>query len=76
LLGPDGVLIGVLARAARRCLMGSPGGSRKDLGDMLAFAAEHGICPRINRVPLEHLSITLDKVNKGHMSGRKVVVME
>jgi D-arabinose 1-dehydrogenase-like Zn-dependent alcohol dehydrogenase len=75
-LGPDEVLIRVLARAARRCLMGSPGGSRKDLRDMLAFAAEHGIRPRINRVPLEHLSITLDEMNKGHMSGRKVVVME
>jgi D-arabinose 1-dehydrogenase-like Zn-dependent alcohol dehydrogenase len=56
--------------------MGSPAGSRKHLRDMLAFAAEHGIRPRINRVLLEYLSITLDEMNKGHMSGRIVVVME
>jgi propanol-preferring alcohol dehydrogenase len=60
----------------RRRLMGSPAGSRKDLRDMLAFAARHGIRPRVNRLSLQHLAKALEEMAKGHMSGRTVIVMD
>ena len=60
----------------RRRLMGSPAGARKDLRDMLLFAAQHGIRPRVNCLPLERLPNALEEMSKGHMSGRTVVVMD
>jgi propanol-preferring alcohol dehydrogenase len=60
----------------RRRLMGSPAGSRRDLSDTLAFAATHGIRPRVRRVPLENLAGVLAEMDNGHMRGRTVVVME
>jgi alcohol dehydrogenase, propanol-preferring len=59
----------------RRRLMGSPAGSRKDLHDTLAFAAAHGIRPRVRQVPLEQLGAALTEMADGHMRGRTVVVM-
>ncbi|HEU5248264.1 MAG TPA: alcohol dehydrogenase catalytic domain-containing protein [Candidatus Udaeobacter sp.] len=60
----------------RRRLMGSPAGSRKDMRDMLAFAAQNRIRPQVDRVSLEHLSNAFNEMGKGHMSGRTVVVMK
>jgi propanol-preferring alcohol dehydrogenase len=59
----------------RRRLMGSPAGSRKDLHDTLAFAAAHGIRPRVRPVPLDQLATVLTEMADGHMRGRTVVVM-
>ena len=60
----------------RRRLMGSPAGSRKDLRETLAFAAAHGVRPRVNRVSLQDLGSALEEMDKGHMGGRTVVVMQ
>ena len=60
---------------ARR-LMGSPAGSRKDLRDTLAFAADHGVRPRVKQVPLQDLAGAFGEIDKGHMRGRAVVVMQ
>jgi D-arabinose 1-dehydrogenase-like Zn-dependent alcohol dehydrogenase len=59
----------------RRRLMGSPAGSRKDLHDTLAFAAAHGVRPRVNRVRLQDAGSALAGMEKGHASGRTVIVM-
>ena len=59
----------------RRRVMGSPAGSRKDLRDTLAFAAAHGVRPRVNRVPLHDAGKALAEMEKGHISGRTVLVM-
>lgn len=60
----------------RRRLMGSPAGSRRDLRDTLSFAAAQGIHPRVNRVSLQDLSSVFGEMDKGHMRGRTVVVMQ
>ena len=60
----------------RRRLMGSPAGSRKELQDTLAFAAAHGVRPRVNQVPLQDLPSVFGEMDKGHMRGRTVVVMQ
>jgi alcohol dehydrogenase len=59
----------------RRRLMGSPAGSRKDLRDTLAFAAAHRIRPRVKRIALQDAGGALTEMEKGHISGRAVVVM-
>ena len=56
--------------------MGSPTGSRKDLRDTLEFAATHGVRPRVKPVSLQDLAGTLGEMDKGHMLGRTVVVMQ
>lgn len=60
----------------RRRLMGSAAGSRKDLHDTLSFAAAHGVRARVRRVPLEQLPEAFAEMDKGHMRGRTVVVMD
>ena len=60
----------------RRRVMGSPAGSRKDLLDTLAFAAAHDVRPRVSQVPLQDLGGALSEMDKGHMRGRTVVVMQ
>ena len=60
----------------RRRLMGTPAGSRKDLHDTLAFAAAHGVRPRVKRASLQDLAGALGEMDKGHMLGRTVVVMQ
>ena len=60
----------------RRRLMGSPAGSRKELRDTLAFAATHGVRPRVRRISLHDLASALGEMAKGHMRGRTVVVMD
>ncbi len=60
----------------RRRLMGTPTGSRKDLHDTLAFAAAHGVRPRVKRASLQDLAGVLGEMDKGHMLGRTVVVMQ
>ena len=59
----------------RRRVMGSPAGSRRDLRDTLAFAAAHGVRPRVNRMPLHDAGKVLAEMEKGHVSGRTVLVM-
>jgi alcohol dehydrogenase len=68
-LSPTDLIMG------RRRLMGSPAGSHRDLHDTLAFAAAHGIRPRVRQVPLEDLGTALTEMANGHMRGRTVVVM-
>ena len=60
----------------RRRLMGTPAGSRKDLRDTLTFAAAHGVRPRVTRASLQDLAGALGEMDKGHMLGRTVVVMQ
>jgi len=57
----------------RRRLMGSPAGSRRDLRDTLAFAAAHGVRPKVSRASLQDLAGGLGEMDKGHMRGRTVV---
>jgi len=60
----------------RRRIMGSPAGSRKDLRDTLAFAAAHGVRPRVTRVSLQDITNVFGEMDKGHMRGRTVVVWQ
>jgi D-arabinose 1-dehydrogenase-like Zn-dependent alcohol dehydrogenase len=60
----------------RRRLMGSPAGSRKDLRDVLEFAAAHNIRPTVTRVPLEEAGKALRQMQEGKIRGRAVLVMQ
>jgi len=59
----------------RRRLMGSPAGSRKDLRDVLDFAATHDIRPTVTRMPLEDAGKALKEMHEGRIRGRAVLVM-
>jgi len=60
----------------RRRLMGSPAGSRKDLRDVLEFAATHGLRPTVIRMPLEEAGKALKEMHEGRILGRVVLVMK
>jgi D-arabinose 1-dehydrogenase-like Zn-dependent alcohol dehydrogenase len=60
----------------RRRLMGSPAGSRKDLRDVLEFAAAHKIRPTVTRMPLEDAGRALKEMHEGRIRGRAVLVMQ
>jgi len=42
----------------------------------MAFAAAHGVRPRVKRASLQDLAGTLGEMDKGHMLGRTVIVMQ
>ena len=77
-LAPDGTVV-ILAVAneplqlpppstmipTRKRIMGSQTGSLRDVEDMLAVAAAHGIRPMIERMALEHAQEALDRVRDG-----------
>ena len=60
----------------RRRLMGSPAGSRKDLQDVLEFAAAHKVRPTVTRIPLEDAGKALKEMHKGRIRGRAVLVVQ
>jgi uncharacterized zinc-type alcohol dehydrogenase-like protein len=60
----------------RRRLMGSPAGSRKDLRDILEFAATHDLRPIVTRIPLEDTGKALKEMHEGRIRGRAVLVMK
>ena len=60
----------------RRRLMGSPAGSRKDLHDVLDFAGNHGIRPRVTPISLDEAGKALQQMEKGRVHGRVVLVMK
>ena len=87
-LAPDGTLT-VLGAApgeipvspmdligARRRLMGSPSGSRKDVRDALEFAANNGVRPLITTRPLEAAGDILTEMHEGRLRNRVVLAME
>lgn len=57
-------------------LVGSYVGSHEDLVEMLAFAAEKGVRPWIESVPMAEVNRGLDKVMKGGVRYRVVLVKE
>jgi alcohol dehydrogenase, propanol-preferring len=59
----------------RRRLMGSPAGSRKDLHDVLEFAATHDVHPRVTCMPLDDAEQALKRMHAGKIHGRIVLVM-
>ena len=59
----------------RRRLMGSPAGSRKDLHDVLEFAATHDLRPRVTCMPLDDAEQALKRMHAGKIHGRIVLVM-
>jgi alcohol dehydrogenase, propanol-preferring len=75
--GPGDVSLSPMALVmGRRRVMGSPAGSRKDLRDTLAFAADHGVRPRVTRFPLERANEALRAMNERALRGRAVLVMD
>ena len=86
-LAPDGTLVVLGAAAgeisvspmdligARRHLIGSPSGSRKDIRDALNFAAVHNVRPSITRRPLEEAADVLDEMNERRLRGRVVLTI-
>ncbi len=84
-LAPDGTLVVLGAAAgeisvspmdligARRHLIGSPSGSRKDIRDALNFAAVHNVRPSITRRPLEEAADVLNEMNERRLRGRVVL---
>lgn len=87
-LAPDGTLAVLGAAAgeisvtpmdligARRRVMGSPSGSRKDVRDALKFAAEAGVRPIVTTRPLEAAGDTLNEMHEGRLRNRVVLTME
>jgi D-arabinose 1-dehydrogenase-like Zn-dependent alcohol dehydrogenase len=59
----------------RRRLMGSPAGSRKDLYDVLHFAASHSLRPKVTLMPLDEAGKALKQMHEGSVHGRVVLVM-
>lgn len=59
----------------RKRLMGSQTGSLRDVEDMLALAARHGIRPMIETLPLEDAQAALDRVRAGNARFRIVLDM-
>jgi D-arabinose 1-dehydrogenase-like Zn-dependent alcohol dehydrogenase len=86
-LAPDGTLAVLGAAAgeisvspmdligARRHLIGSPSGSRKDIRDALQFAATHDVRPRITRRPLEDAADVLNEMHERRLRGRVVLTV-
>jgi propanol-preferring alcohol dehydrogenase len=75
--GPGDVSLNPMALVmGRRRVMGSPAGSRKDLRDTLAFAAEHGVRPRVMRFPLDRANEAIRAMRERALRGRAVLVME
>lgn len=60
---------------ARRHLMGSPSGSRKDVRYALEFAATHGVRPRITQRPLEDAGDVLNEMHERRLRGRVVLTV-
>jgi len=60
----------------RRRLMGSPAGSRKDLRDVLEFAATHNLRPTVTRMPLEDAGKALREMHESKIRGRAVLIMQ
>lgn len=60
----------------RRRVMGSPAGSRRDLRETLELAATYNIRPRITRFPLERASEALDRMHRGGIRGRAVLIID
>jgi D-arabinose 1-dehydrogenase-like Zn-dependent alcohol dehydrogenase len=54
----------------RRRVMGSPAGSRQDLREALAFAAEHDVRPRVTRYSLEGAGEALSVMHSRALRGR------
>ena len=85
-LGSDGVLnvvavpeeplsIPVLAfQDKRRRTMGSSIGSRSEMRDMLALAAEYGILPLVETFPFSHANEALDRLRANAVRYRAVLV--
>jgi alcohol dehydrogenase, propanol-preferring len=61
---------------ARRRVMGSPAGSRKELRECLRFAADHGVRPHVTRYPLEKAEEALALMHENRLRGRAVLVVE
>lgn len=87
-LAPDGTLTVLGAAAgeitvspmdligARRHLMGSPSGSRKDVRDALEFAANNDVRPLITTRPLDEAGDILNEMHEGRLRNRVVLTME
>ncbi len=87
-LAPDGTLAVLGAAAgeisvapmdligARRHLIGSPSGSRKDIRDALQFAATHDVRPNITKRPLEDAADVLNEMHERRLRGRVVLTTE
>ena len=74
---PDNIAVNPMELImGRRRLMGSPAGSRKDLRDILEFAATHGVRPKVTRMPVEDAGKALKQMHEGSVHGRTVLVMD
>jgi alcohol dehydrogenase, propanol-preferring len=85
-LAPDGTMVvlgvgpgcievdPVSLTMGRRRLLGSPAGSRQELGETLRFAAEHGIRPRIKTYPLDQAAEAFESVSAGQPAHRAVLL--
>lgn len=59
----------------RRRVMGSLAGSRKDLRDSLAIAADCEVRPRVTPMPLDDANQALTQLRDGNVQGRQVLTM-
>ncbi|HVF01212.1 MAG TPA: hypothetical protein VNA27_07725 [Rubrobacteraceae bacterium] len=60
---------------ARRHLIGSHSGSRKDIRDALQFAAAHDVRPQLSKRPLEGAADVLNEMHERRLRGRVVLTM-
>lgn len=74
--GPGDVTLSPMVLVmGRRRVMGSPAGSRQDLREALAFAAEHDVRPRVTRYSLEGAGEALSAMHSRALRGRAVLTM-
>ena len=74
---PDNIAVNPMELImGRRRLMGSPAGSRKDLHDLLEFAATHSVRPSVTCMPLDDAEKALKQMHEGKIHGRIVLEMD
>ncbi|MFA6029097.1 MAG: NAD(P)-dependent alcohol dehydrogenase [Elusimicrobiota bacterium] len=57
----------------RKSICGSPIGSRRDIEDMLAFAARKGVCALTETVPMGEVNAAVERVRRGKARYRMVL---
>jgi uncharacterized zinc-type alcohol dehydrogenase-like protein len=65
---PAGLLL-----TGQRAICGSDIGSPRDIREMLAFAAEHGIGAQVETVAMQEVNVALDRVRKNDVRYRMVL---
>jgi D-arabinose 1-dehydrogenase-like Zn-dependent alcohol dehydrogenase len=67
------ISLGMLYDNALRCIYGNYVGSRRDMTEMLAFAAEHNVESLVDVVAFTDVNLAIDMVRRGNTVARTVL---